>query len=105
MPPRECPTRPSSWRMRWWLWGLPTPCGTRAFASPEDVSILCFDDSPYIDESGLDLSTIQYDPYAMGQTTANTLIQRMNAPNNDVHHIYLVPKLVERKSVRKLAGE
>lgn len=69
---------------------------------PEDVSILCFDDSPYIDESGLDLSTIQYDPYSMGQTTANTLVQRMNTPDNDVHHIYLVPKLVERKSVRNL---
>lgn len=85
--------------------GIANSLRDKGLRIPEDVSILCFDDSPYIDESGLDLSTIQYDPYAMGQTTANTLIQRMNTPNNDVHHIYLVPKLVERKSVRKLAGD
>lgn len=85
--------------------GIANSLRDQGFRIPEDVSILCFDDSPYIDESGLDLSTIQYDPYSMGQTTAGTLIQRMNAPGGDVQHIYLVPKLVERKSVRNLSAD
>lgn len=72
------------------------------FRIPEDVSILCFDDSPYIDESGLSLSTVKYDPYPMGQATANALIQRLSDPVNGGHHLYLIPRLVERKSVKNL---
>lgn len=69
---------------------------------PEDVSILCFDDSPYIDESGLCLSTIKYDPFSMGQTAVRTLMQRISEPTSDKVHLHLVPRLIERRSVRDL---
>lgn len=82
--------------------GLVNTLKVHNFRIPDDVSILCFDDSPYIDESGLSLSTVKYDPYSMGQATANTLIQRISAPANGRHHLYLIPRLVERRSVRNL---
>lgn len=67
---------------------------------PEDMSILCFDDSPYIDESGLCLSTIKYDPGTMGKAAVDTLIQRIGDPAHEMRHLSLVPRLVERKSVQ-----
>ena len=67
---------------------------------PEDMSILCFDDSPYIDESGLCLSTIKYDPGTMGKAAVDTLIQRIGDPALEMRHLSLVPRLVERKSVQ-----
>lgn len=82
--------------------GIANALNVHNFSIPDDISILCFDDSPYIDESGLALSTVKYDPYSMGQATANALIQRMSDPANGGHHLYLVPRLVERKSVRNL---
>ena len=69
---------------------------------PEDLSILCFDDSPYIDESGLALSTIKYDPGAMGRAAVNMLMQRISTPRTEKNRLYLVPQLVERRSVRDL---
>lgn len=75
------------------------------FRIPQDLSILCFDDSPYIDESGLCLSTVRYDPYSMGQTAVSTLMQRLDSPTANKHHVLLVPQLIQRRSVLNLRAQ
>lgn len=69
---------------------------------PEDLSILCFDDSPYIDENGLGLSTINYDPYPMGQMAVDLLMQRLDAGRGSISHVDLMPQLIPRGSVKDL---
>ncbi len=69
---------------------------------PNDLSILCFDDSPYINEAGLCLSTVRYDPYSMGRTAVSTLLQNLENRQGNKSHVVLVPRLVLRRSVKKL---
>lgn len=82
--------------------GIVNTLRERGYRVPEDLSILCFDDSPYINESGLRLSTITYDPYAMGQTAIDLLMQRLNSTNAIISHVDLMPRLIQRDSVRNL---
>ena len=73
------------------------------YCIPDNISILCFDDSPYINEAGLCLSTVKYDPYAMGRTAVNTLIQNLGRGHGeDKAHVVLMPQLLRRRSVRKI---
>ena len=74
----------------------------RGYRVPRDLSILCFDDSPYIDESGLCLSTVRYDPYVMGRVAVNTLMRRLDDASENKYHTMLVPQLIKRRSVKKL---
>mgnify|MGYP002734833063 CR=1 FL=1 len=69
---------------------------------PKDISILCFDDSVSISEYGLNLSTITYDPYSLGKTAASQLVNRWDSDNDDIIHIDLLPKLIERQSVANI---
>lgn len=66
---------------------------------PEDLSILCFDDAPYIDEFGLRLSTVAYDPYDMGQAAVDLLMQRLDDREGSISHVELMPRLIQRGSV------
>lgn len=69
---------------------------------PQDISILCFDDSVSISEYGLNLSTITYDPYSLGKTAATQLMNRWDSDANDIIHIDLLPKLIDRNSVSNI---
>ena len=69
---------------------------------PKDISILCFDDSVNISEYGLNLSTITYDPYQLGKTAATQLMHRWNSENDDIIHIDLLPRLIDRSSVSNI---
>ena len=72
---------------------------------PDDLSILCFDDSPYINENGLRLSTINYDPFPMGQTAVDLLMQRLDAGSGSISHVDLMPQLIIRGSVKDMRKE
>lgn len=72
------------------------------YSIPKDMSILCFDDSVSISEYGLNLSTITYDPYSLGKTAATQLMHRWDDDVNDIIHIDLLPKLINRNSVRDI---
>lgn len=74
----------------------------RGFKVPEDLSILCFDDSPYINENGLRLSTINYDPYPMGQNAVDLLMRRLDAGSGSISHVDLMPQLIIRSSVKDM---
>ena len=72
------------------------------YSIPKDISILCFDDSVSISEYGLNLSTITYDPYSLGKTAATQLVNRWDSDSDDIIHIDLLPKLIERNSVESI---
>ncbi|WP_346026760.1 LacI family DNA-binding transcriptional regulator [Beduinella massiliensis] len=69
---------------------------------PEDISIVCFDDSPLVSEDGLNLTTISCEPQIMGRAAAETLLKRIADPlGRHVKTIYS-PRLNARGSVRSL---
>ena len=72
------------------------------YTIPKDISILCFDDSVNISEYGLNLSTITYDPYQLGKTAATQLMHRWNGDTEDLIHIDLLPRLIDRNSVSNI---
>lgn len=72
------------------------------YSIPRDISILCFDDSVNISEYGLNLSTITYDPYQLGKTAATQLMHRWSSENDDIIHIDLLPRLIDRSSVSNI---
>lgn len=69
---------------------------------PQDLSILCFDDSPIIGDFGVRLSTIAYSPYKMGGVTVESLVQQMNSTDTRISHTDLFPELICRNSVRNI---
>lgn len=69
---------------------------------PQDVSLICFDDSPMISEDGLMISSISCDAHMMGEATADVLRMRLNDLLGDRIRIILSPRLVIRDSVRRL---
>ena len=68
---------------------------------PKDLSIICFDDSVLIDERGLNLSTVSYDPYTMGLYAADTLMRRLENSRAGKIRLLLEPELIDRGSVIK----
>lgn len=71
---------------------------------PQDLSVLCFDDSPYINEFGLRLSTVTYDPQSMGATAVDLLAQILSEHLGSISHVNLMPQLIQRNSVLDLAN-
>ena len=66
---------------------------------PDDMSIVCFDDSPMINEDGLNITSVSYEPQTMGRSTAEILLKRIANPlGRCVKEIYS-PVLNERGSV------
>ncbi len=68
---------------------------------PEDYSVVCFDDSPLINEDGLNITSISCDPKVMGCSAAEVLLRRLENPLGDRSRIIYSPKLTLRGSVRQ----
>lgn len=79
--------------------GIVTTMRDHGYRIPQDLSILCFDDTPYINQEGLRLSTITYDPYAMGQSAIDLLMRRLDSGSDNITRLDLMPQLVKRGSV------
>ncbi len=72
------------------------------FAIPEDLSIICFDDSPSIGKDGLNLTTISCEPYLIGQETVVALQRLIEGSTTGKTTLLLSPRLIERASVRRI---
>lgn len=74
------------------------------YQAPQDYSITGFDDSPYADT--VNLTTVHQDPFSMGQCAAKKAMRLIDTNSadsdhcNEPTHEILVPKLIERSSVR-----
>ncbi|OUP49417.1 LacI family DNA-binding transcriptional regulator [Pseudoflavonifractor sp. An184] len=72
------------------------------FQIPKDYSVLCFDDSYMVDESGLNLTTISCDPEMMGRSAADIFVKRQADLLGGRFRIIYSPILKERNSVQSL---
>lgn len=69
---------------------------------PQDLSVICFDDSPYIDERGLNLTTVSREPYLLGIDAVDVLIRRIENPKSPTQRLLLAPRLILRSSVKTI---
>lgn len=69
---------------------------------PQTLSVLCFDDSPALDEDGLNLTTLSYDPISMGKTAADVYLKRLADPVGDRIKLSFSPRFRERGSVAEV---
>jgi LacI family transcriptional regulator len=78
---------------------------------PEDVSVIGFNDMPFIDRLRPPMSTVRFPHYQLGMEAAKLLLERIDTDSSPVKILYLAPELVVRGStappaavVRSAAG-
>jgi LacI family transcriptional regulator len=70
---------------------------------PADVSVVGFNDMPFIDMLRPPLTTIAFSHYQVGTEAAQLLLDRLNGDNAAVKLLYLAPELVIRSSTAPLS--
>jgi LacI family transcriptional regulator len=65
---------------------------------PEEVSVIGFNDMPFIDRLRPPLSTIAFPHYQVGTEAAQLLLERLAGDERPVRTLYLAPELVVRGS-------
>lgn len=70
---------------------------------PDDYSILCFDDSPMVNEVGWNLTCLSCSPVKMGQATAEVLLRRIREPFGLCEKLIFSPVLIDRESIRNIS--
>jgi LacI family transcriptional regulator len=71
---------------------------------PDDVSVIGFNDMPFIDRLRPPLSTVRFPHYQLGTEAATLLIERIEAEDSPVKILYLAPELVPRASSAPVDG-
>jgi LacI family transcriptional regulator len=70
---------------------------------PEDISVIGFNDMPFIDRLRPPLSTVRFPHYQLGTEAAKLLIERIEGGDGPVKILFLAPELVARGSTRPVA--
>jgi LacI family transcriptional regulator len=65
---------------------------------PEDVSVVGFNDMPFVDRLRPPLSTVRFPHYQLGAEAATLLLERIENAASPVKILYLAPELVARGS-------
>jgi LacI family transcriptional regulator len=71
---------------------------------PEDVSMVGFNDMPFIDRLRPPLSSVRFPHYQLGTEAATLLIERIDAKDSPVKILFLAPELVARGSTVPLVA-
>ena len=71
---------------------------------PEDISVIGFNDMPFVDRLRPPLSSVRFPHYQLGTEAATLLIERIDAQDSPVKILFLAPELVARGSTVPLAG-
>jgi LacI family transcriptional regulator len=71
---------------------------------PDDISVIGFNDMPFIDRLRPPLTTVRFPHYQLGTEAAQLLLERIGEREAPVKILYLAPELVVRKSVAAPAG-
>lgn len=69
---------------------------------PQDISLICFDDSPIINEDGLNITSFSCDPHLMGVSAAETLLKRLSNLLGERIRTIFSPHLNARESVANI---
>ena len=70
---------------------------------PEDISVIGFNDMPFIDRLRPPLSTVRFPHYQLGTEAAKLLIERIEGGDGPVKILFLAPELVARGSTTRVA--
>jgi LacI family transcriptional regulator, galactose operon repressor len=70
---------------------------------PEDISVIGFNDMPFIDRLRPPLSTVRFPHYQLGTEAAKLLIERIEGGGGPVKILFLAPELVARGSTTPVA--
>jgi LacI family transcriptional regulator len=73
-------------------------------ACPDDMSVVGFNDMPFIDRLRPPLTTIRFPHYQVGTESASLLLERISRPGGPVKVLYLAPELIVRGSTGVLAA-
>src|SRR5207244_2079889 len=65
---------------------------------PEDISVIGFNDMPFIDRLRPPLTTVRFPHYQLGTEAAQLLLERIGGREGPVKVLYLAPELVVRAS-------
>jgi LacI family transcriptional regulator len=65
---------------------------------PDDLSVMGFNDMPFIDRLRPPLTTVRFPHYQLGTEAAQLLLERINGGEGPVKVLYLAPELVVRGS-------
>jgi len=71
---------------------------------PDDVSVIGFNDMPFIDRLRPPLTTVRFPHYQLGTEAAQLLLERINGGDGPVKILYLAPELVVRGSTAPCAA-
>jgi LacI family transcriptional regulator len=71
---------------------------------PEDISVIGFNDMPFVDRLRPPLSSVRFPHYQLGVEAATLLIQRIEAHDSPVKVLLLAPELVARGSTTRPSG-
>jgi LacI family transcriptional regulator len=71
---------------------------------PDDISVIGFNDMPFIDRLRPPLTSVRFPHYQLGTEAAQLLLERIGEREGPVKILYLAPELVIRKSVAAPAG-
>jgi LacI family transcriptional regulator len=71
---------------------------------PEDMSVVGFNDMPFIDRLRPPLTTIRFPHYQVGTEAAQLLLERIAEHSGPVKILYLAPELVVRGSTARVRG-
>jgi LacI family transcriptional regulator len=71
---------------------------------PEDISVVGFNDMPFIDRLRPPLTTIRFPHYQVGTEAAQLLLERIAEHSGPVKILYLAPELIIRGSTARAPG-
>ncbi len=71
---------------------------------PDDISVVGFNDMPFIDRLRPPLTTIRFPHYQVGTEAAQLLLERIAEHAGPVKILYLAPELVIRGSTARPPG-
>jgi LacI family transcriptional regulator len=71
---------------------------------PEDMSVVGFNDMPFIDRLRPPLTTIRFPHYQVGKEAAHLLLERISGHGGSVKILYLAPELIVRGSTAQIAA-
>jgi LacI family transcriptional regulator len=81
--------------------GCYTALENRGLSCPEDISVMGFNDMPFIDRLRPPLSTIRFPHYQLGTEAAKLLMERISGDTGPLKILYLAPELVARGSTAR----
>ncbi len=78
--------------------GCYTALDERSLQCPDDISVIGFNDMPFIDRLRPPLTTVRFPHYQLGTEAAQLLLERISGGEGPVKILYLAPELIVRGS-------